>query len=254
MKLMMLGVGSSGGTPQIGCACPTCSSSNLRNKRTRCSSAIETDSGEVILIDTGPDLRSQALREGLKRVDAVLYTHAHADHLNGIDDLRAFCLLRNAQIPLYGNAPTIENISTRFTYALREPGANRDLPALGVHVVSEPFEVCGERIIPIPIQHGRTAILGWRIRNLAYLTDVSSISEESMKLLEGLDVLLLDCLRAAAHDTHINLEQSLEYASLIQAKTTYLIHMTHELEYESLSAQLPENIHVAYDGLRLDFA
>ncbi len=254
MKLIMLGVGSSSGTPQIGCECATCTSGDPRNNRSRCSSAIETDSGQVILIDTGPDLRTQALREGLKRVDAVLYTHAHADHLNGIDDLRAFCLRQHAQIPLYGNAPTIENISTRFGYALREPHANWELPTLSAHVVSEPFETCGERVTPIPITHGRAAILGWRIRNFAYLTDVSAIPQESMAFLEGLDVLLLDCLRTRPHNTHINVEQSLEYAGLINAKTTYLIHMTHELEYETLSAQLPENIKVAYDGLRLDLA
>lgn len=252
MKLIMLGVGSSGGTPQIGCQCATCTSSNPRNKRTRCSSAIETDTGEVILIDTGPDLRTQALREGLKRVDAVLYTHAHADHLNGIDDLRAFCLLRHARIPLYGNAPTMENISTRFNYTLREPREYWDLPSLSANVVNEPFETCGERVIPIPVMHGKAPIFGWRIRNFAYLTDLYSIPEESMQLLKGLDILLLDCLRIRSHDTHINLEQSLEYAGLIGAKNTYLIHMTHELEYESLSAQLPDNIQVAYDGLRLD--
>lgn len=254
MKLTVLGVGSSGGTPQIGCQCATCTSDNPRNIRTRCSSAIETDSGQVILIDTGPDLRSQALREGLQRVDAVLYTHAHADHLNGIDDLRAFCLLRQAQIPLFGNAATIENIATRFSYAIRELGASRDLPALKTCVVSEPFDACGERVIPIPITHGRASILGWRIRNFAYLTDVSSISDESMQLLQGLDVLMLDCLRIRPHHTHINLEQSLRYAGLIQAKSTYLIHMTHELEYAALSAQLPERVYVAYDGLRLDLA
>lgn len=254
MKLIMLGVGSSGGTPQIGCECATCTSGNPRNNRSRCSSAIETDSGEVILIDTGPDLRSQALREGLKRVDAVLYTHAHADHLNGIDDLRGFCYAQRAQIPLYGNQPTIENINNRFGYALREPSASWDLPALRTHIVSEPFEVCGERITPIPVMHGRSSILGWRIRNLAYLTDVSMISPTSMPLLEGLDMLLLDCLRMRPHNTHINLEQSLEYASLINAQTTYLIHMTHELEYETLSSQLPERVLVAYDGLRLDLA
>lgn len=254
MKLIMLGVGSSGGTPQIGCECATCSSGNPRNNRSRCSSAIETDSGEVILIDTGPDLRSQALREGLKRVDAVLYTHAHADHLNGIDDLRGFCYARRAQIPLFGNQPTIDNIANRFGYALREPSATWDLPALSAHVASETFDICSERVTPIPIAHGRASILGWRIRNFAYLTDVSSIPQPSLQLLDGLDVLLLDCLRLRPHNTHINLEQSLEYASLINAKTTYLIHMTHELEYEALSGQLPENVLVAYDGLRLDLA
>ena len=208
--------------------------------------------GEVVLIDTGPDLRSQALRERIKRADAVLYTHTHADHIHGIDDLRSFCQLQRQQIPLYGNQATLDHIASKFAYTLRDPGDFWDLPALSINLISEPLSLFGTQITPIPVKHGRSVILGYRIGNMAYLTDISEIPEESLALLQGLDLLLLDCLRYKPHHTHINLEQSLAYASHIKAKETYLIHMTHEMEYESLSGQLPPSIHVAYDGLRLN--
>jgi phosphoribosyl 1,2-cyclic phosphate phosphodiesterase len=254
MQLIVLGVGSSAGTPAIACDCATCTSTNPRNKRTRSSAAIETDDGKIILIDTGPDIRLQVLRESILRVDAVLYTHTHADHLNGIDDLRGFCQKNKMQIPLYGNAPTIDNISTRFGYTLREPSDHWDLPVLSANIINAPFELCGEKVTPIPIIHGRAQILGFRIRNFAYLTDVSEIPETSIQLLQGLDVLLLDCLRHKPHPTHISVEQSLAYASQIMAKETFLIHMTHDIEYAALQAILPQGIHVGYDGLRLTLA
>jgi phosphoribosyl 1,2-cyclic phosphate phosphodiesterase len=253
MQLTLLGVGSSAGTPVIGCRCETCSSNHPRNKRTRCSAAVTLPGGEVILIDTGPDLRSQALREGLNRVDAVLYTHTHADHLHGIDDLRAFCQLQKAQIPLFGNADTVEHIRQKFPYTLREPADYWDLPVLTVNEVNQAFELFGVRITPIPVQHGRIGILGYRIGDMAYLTDVSDIPESSLALLEGLRILFLDCLRYKPHYTHINLEQSLGYASRINAESTYMIHMTHEMEYEALGKLLPDTMYVGYDGLKLSF-
>lgn len=252
MQLVMLGVGSSAGTPVIGCSCSTCKSENPRNKRTRCSAAFILPTGEVILVDTGPDLRQQALREDLNRVDAVLYTHAHADHMHGIDDLRAFCQLQKKQIPLYGQKEVVEHIGSKFAYTLREPSGFWDLPVLCTHKIEEPFEIFGQKITPIPVQHGRFSILGYRIGNVAYLTDVSEIPEDSLQLLQGLDTLLLDCLRYKPHTTHIHLEQSLAYAGLIKARQTYLIHMTHDIEYDTLAGELPPNVHVAYDGLRVD--
>jgi phosphoribosyl 1,2-cyclic phosphate phosphodiesterase len=251
MQLTMLGVGSSAGTPMIGCNCSTCTSSDSRNYRTRCSASIKLDNGKTILIDTGPDLRQQALREGLKQVDAVLYTHTHADHLHGIDDLRAFCQIQRQQIPLYGSHNTMQHICDKFGYTLRNPSNFWDLPVLKVNVINAPFQIFDQTIIPIPLKHGNSDIYGYRIGDIAYLTDVSSIPENSLVLLHSLKVLLLDCLRYTTHYTHINLEQSLNYAGLIQAESTYLIHMTHELEYSNLSAQLPENVYVGYDGLKL---
>ena len=179
MKLILLGVGSSAGTPVIGCSCATCISNNPKNKRTRCSAALTLPSGEVLLIDSGPDLRQQSLRENLHRVDAVLYTHTHADHIHGIDDLRAFCQLQRKQIPLYGNKSSMEHIAAKFSYALREPSDFWDLPVLSTNIVENAFELFGTKIIPIPLKHGRSEILGYRIGDMAYLTDVSEIPAAS---------------------------------------------------------------------------
>lgn len=251
MQITMLGVGSSAGTPMIGCKCPTCTSTDPRNSRTRCSSVVQLENGKSILIDTGPDLRQQALREGLMQIDAVLYTHTHADHLHGIDDLRAFCQIQRTQIPLYGSQDAMQHIADKFGYTLREPSHFWDLPVLKANSISAPFQLYEQTVIPIPLKHGNSDIYGYRIGDIAYLTDVSSIPEESLNLLQELKILLLDCLRYTTHYTHFNLEQSLHYAGLIQAESTYLIHMTHELEYTTLSAQLPENVYVGYDGLKL---
>ena len=254
MQLTMLGVGSSAGTPVVGCTCETCVSDNPRNKRTRCSSLITLDSGENILIDTGPDLRNQALRENITRVDAVLYTHTHADHLHGIDDLRAFCVLQRKQIPLYAKQDAVEHITQKFGYTLREPSDFWEMPVLRTEAISEPFELFGTKITPIPVMHGRSQIFGYRIGNIAYMTDVSEITEASFALLENLDALLIDCLREKSHPTHINIEQSLVYISRIKAKQSYMIHMTHELEYASLTNKLPKDVFVGYDGLKLSFS
>ncbi|PKO47041.1 MAG: MBL fold metallo-hydrolase [Betaproteobacteria bacterium HGW-Betaproteobacteria-22] len=253
MQLTMLGVGSSAGTPMIGCQCATCASTDVRNHRTRCSSVVTLNNGKVLLIDTGPDLRQQALREGVTQVDAVLYTHTHADHLHGIDDLRAFCQKQRCQIPLYGSVDAMRHIADKFAYTLREPGDFWDLPILKVNAVSAPFVLFGQEIVPIPVKHGHSDIYGYRIGSMAYITDVSAISASAMALLQNLDILLLDCLRYAPHYTHINFEQSIALASQINAKATYLIHMTHDLEFSALSAQLPQYVYAGYDGLTLNF-
>lgn len=235
----------------IGCKCATCVSTNSRNNRTRSSCYIELDNGKSILIDTGPDLRQQALREGISRVDAVLYTHTHADHMHGIDDLRAFCFLQRGQIPLYGSPETVTHIKTKFGYTMREPSDFWDMPVLKAHAITEPFQLFEQTILPISIKHGNSDIYGYRIGDFAYLTDVSAIPESSFPLLQGLKVLFLDCLRYQAHYSHINLEQSLHHASLINAEKTYLIHMTHELEYTQLSKLLPDDVFAGYDGLKI---
>ena len=250
-ELTFLGAGSSAGTPVVGCNCETCLSKNPKNKRTRCSSLIKLKSGEHILIDTSPDLRFQSLRESIPRVDAVLYTHTHADHLHGIDDLRAFCKLHKMQIPIYGKKESLDHIALKFGYALNEPKGFWEMPVLKAMPIQDPFQLFGELVTPIPVVHGKSEIYGYRIGNLAYLTDVSDIRESSLKLLDGLDILLLDCLRIKEHHTHINLEQSLIFANRIKAKKTYLIHMTHDLEYEALKKELPEHIDVGYDGLKI---
>ncbi len=254
MQLTILGAGSSAGTPAVGCGCATCTSTESKNKRSRCSSMITLDDGRVLLIDTSPDLRLQALRERLNRVDAVLYTHTHADHLHGIDDLRAFCQLNRCQIPVYSYPEAITHIQDKFGYTLREPVQHYwDLPVLAAHVVEGPFEAAGQTVIPIPIMHGKIRIYAYRIGNLVYMTDVSEIPESSYALLQGVDVLLIDCLRNSPHPTHVSVDQSLALVARIGAKRNVLIHMTHELEYHALQSRLPANVTVGYDGMKLVF-
>jgi phosphoribosyl 1,2-cyclic phosphate phosphodiesterase len=251
MQLTILGAGSSAGTPALGCTCATCVSTDPRNKRTRCSSIVTLDDGRVILIDTSPDLRQQALRENLLRVDAVLYTHTHADHLHGIDDLRAFCQINRCQIPLYSYPEAISHIQDKFGYTLREPSHYWDLPVLAAHIVEAPFSVAGVQVTPIPVMHGKIRIYAYRIGNLVYMTDVSAIPESSFHLLQGVEVLLIDCLRETPHPTHVSVSESLALIARIGAKRNVLIHMTHELEYHALQASLPANVTVGHDGLRL---
>ncbi len=251
MQLTILGAGSSAGTPAVGCTCPTCVSGDPRNKRTRCSSMVTLDDGRVLLIDTSPDLRQQALRENMRRVDAVLYTHTHADHLHGIDDLRAFCQINRCQIPLYSYPEAISHIQDKFGYTLRDPINFWDLPVLAAHIVEAPFEVAGQTVIPIPVMHGKIRIYAYRIGNLVYMTDVSAIPESSYELLQDVEVLLIDCLRETPHPTHVSVSESLELISRIGARRNVLIHMTHELEYHALQARLPANVEVGYDGLQL---
>ncbi|MGQ5523432.1 MBL fold metallo-hydrolase [Chitinimonas sp. PSY-7] len=251
VEVLVLGCGSSAGTPAIGCKCSTCTSPDIRNRRTRASAVFRT-AGLSFLIDTGPDLRTQALREGLTQVDAVLYTHPHADHLNGIDDLRAFCYLNKAPLPIFGNEFMMRDVATRFHYTTLPPGQWWDKPVLLPTPVDGPFSHRGVVITPIPVLHGRWPIYGYRIGNAAYITDVSEIPEESYALLDGLELLLLDCLRNEPHYTHFGVEQSIASAKRIGARRTVFIHMTHELEYQALSERLPDGIEVAYDGMRLN--
>jgi phosphoribosyl 1,2-cyclic phosphate phosphodiesterase len=171
--------------------------------------------------------------------------------MHGIDELRAFCFIQRSQIQLYGSHEAMAHIANKFAYALREPSNNWDMPALKVNPINAPFQLFNQTIIPIPLKHGKNDIYGYRIGDIAYLTDVSGIPDSSLLLLQGLKVLLLDCLRYATHHTHINVEQSLRYAGLIKAKSTYMIHMTHDLEYTSLATKLPCDIYVGYDGLKL---
>lgn len=252
-EICVLGCGSSAGTPVIACDCEVCQSDNPKNRRTRSSAWIQI-SGRHFLIDTGPDLRAQALREGMTHVDAVLYTHPHADHLNGLDDLRAFCYHQRAAIPVYGNSLLINNIRERFSYACHAPTAHWDKPNLLLNIAHEPFYFDDVLITPIAVEHGAWSILGWRIGQCAWLTDVSALPDLSLHQLQNLDVLFLDCLREAPYPSHLGVEQAFALARQIAAKQTILIHMTHQLSYEALSARCPEGVSVAWDGLRVRFS
>lgn len=251
LEVTILGCGSSSGTPAIGCDCATCRSPDPRNRRTRASAYIKV-AGQGLLIDTGPDLRQQALREGLSRVDAVLYTHPHADHLNGIDDLRAFCYVKKGPITLYGNAFTLDNIKRRFDYALLPPSKMWDKPVLLPQQVDGPVDCGGVTLTPVPLEHGSWACLGWRVGDMAWLTDVSDIPDSSLPLLQGLKVLFLDCLNHDPYPSHLGVSQSFAWAKRIGAARTVLIHMTHRLEFAALSAECPPGVEVGYDGLRVE--
>jgi len=251
-----LGTGTSVGVPVIGCTCAVCQSTNPRNQRYRSSALIHTAQGNI-LIDTTPEMRLQLLRERVPLVHAVLYTHYHADHVMGLDDLRLFPKHLGAPLPIYCTEEVEKVIRQTFPYAF-----HADLQHLPFGVIprlvfrsinTEPFEVMGERVVPIPLQHAWFNVLGFRIGGLAYCTDVSDIPENSWPLLEGLDVLVLDCLRLKPHPAHLGLDQALDIIEKVKPKRAWLTHMAHELDYEKLNPMLPANVEMAYDGLRFVF-
>ncbi len=251
MTWTVLGCGSSSGTPVIGCDCLVCQSGLPQNTRSRCSAHIQIDDVSIV-IDTGPDFRMQALREQIQNIDAVLYTHPHADHLNGIDDLRAFCFRQKKALPIYGNAFTIANISERFDYAFGEVNEYWNRPVLSAHTQDfGRFDVAGIQVQMFDVPHGRWRCSAYRIGNVAWLTDLNDISDQVIAQLQGLDYLFLDCLMDAAYPSHLSVEQTFSFAKKMGAKQTYLIHMTHSLGYEELMARCPENVAVAYDGLKV---
>lgn len=251
-KLIFLGTGTSHGVPMIGCRCAVCLSEDARNKRTRTSLLIEYQ-GSHILIDTGIDLRQQALREGVDHLEAILFTHTHVDHLFGLDEIRRYNVMGNPVIPVYASADSIREIQRVFPYVFKPPKVHGGIPSIELIEIEGPFEVCGLRITPIPILHGTQSILGFRFNRVAYLTDCSRIPDSSLSLLEGLDVLVLDALREKPHPTHFNLEQACETAHRLGVKQTLLVHMCHDLDHEVTNRRLPSNVQLAYDGQRVDF-
>lgn len=251
MRLTFLGTGTSHGIPVIGCRCSVCRSENPKNKRTRCGALLETGA-EKWLIDTPPEFRLQALREKLDRVDAVLYTHAHADHIFGLDDLRVFTARR--PLPVYGSRETLKTLRRTFPYAFTPPKqAGGGFPSLAPHRVRGPFEIGGRQIVPLPVYHGRLRIFGYRIGGLVYITDALRIPAETLKSASGCRVLVLNALRWRPHPTHLSLPQAAEIAGKIGAEKVYFTHICHNLEHEAVSAELPAGTQLAYDGLTVDF-
>ncbi|XTI73092.1 MBL fold metallo-hydrolase [Acidithiobacillus sp. AC3] len=248
MRIRFLGTGSSAGTPQIGCDCAVCRSADSRNQRSRASILVE-EQDTRILIDTGPDLRMQMLRADVRHLDAVFYTHFHADHINGIDDLRAFNFLAKRVLPCFADARTARELEERFRYCFLPPDPGWAKPSLSMTVVESARQIGAITVLPIPVLHGQLPIYGYRFGKAAYLTDLKTIPEESYALLHDLDLLILDCLREEEHPTHVNLAESLALAARIGARQTLLTHMTHDLDYQKLCSVLPENIAPAYDGL-----
>jgi len=251
-QLIFLGTGTSVGVPTIGCGCAVCRSDNPRNKRLRSGLAVGLPEG-VLLIDTPPDLRAQLLREGLGVANAVAFTHEHADHLMGLDDLRLFPFYIGGPVPLYCEAVVERRIRRAFDYAFAdaEPTHAGAVPQLVFQRIStEPFDVLGVQVVPIRLEHGpRFQVLGFRFGNVAYCTDTNGIPAESWERLTGLDVLVLDALRYRPHITHFSLPEAIAAAERIGARHTYFTHLSHELEHDETCQQLPPHMSLAYDGL-----
>lgn len=237
------------GVPVIGCRCAVCTSSNPRNKRLRTSALLEVD-GLNLLIDAGPDLRQQALAAGIARIDAVLLTHAHADHVAGLDDLRPLNFAQRGAIPLYGVARTITFIRERFAYAFTNSSEGSTRPSLELIEIDgrTAFQIGGTLITPFDVQHGGWTITGFRVGGLGYVTDASAIPAASLAHLRDLDVLVLNALRFAPHPTHFSLGEALEMIDDLRPRRALLVHMTHDMEHEQVNATLPDNVRLAYDG------
>jgi len=254
-SFVFLGTGTSVGVPMLGCRCDVCTSPDPRNNRYRCAVLLKTSPGNI-LIDTPPELRLQLLRAGVGVVHAVLFTHYHADHLFGLDDVRPFPRQLGGPVPLYCTHETEQKIRMAFAYAFVPEVRSHGLyvPQLDFHTIgTAPFEVLGQTVVPVPLRHARFHVLGFRVDDVAYCTDVNAIPPESWPLLEGLDVLVLDALRPRPHPGHFSLDESLAVIARVKPKRTYLTHMSHELEHESTNRRLPPGVELAYDGLSFEF-
>ena len=257
MKVTILGCGHSLGVPVIGCECAVCTSNNPKNKRLRVSAVVEVD-GKNIVIDTSPDFRQQMLSSNINRLDAVLYTHDHADHTHGIDDLRGFNILQNEVIPVYSNAEIIGSIQKRFAYVfLPKPVENAMFrPSLSANILPDvpiyEFMVGDTKIIAFVQQHGKSTTLGYRIGDFAYSTDVNELSESAFEALAGVKYWIVDCLRYTPSYSHSHLSHTLQWISHVSPRQTILTHMAHEFDYDKLLSELPAGVVPAYDGMVIE--
>ncbi len=256
LRVTFLGTGTSVGIPVITCSCDVCTSSDPRNARLRASILLEwpdasrPDGTATVLVDTATDLRQQALRAGLQRIDAVVYTHAHADHILGLDELRIYNFVHRREIPLYGSAETLGAVQRMFGYAF-DPDAIA-VPRLLPIPVEGSIEILGQRLQAIPVQHGPATTLALRIGGFAYATDCNGIDAQAAARLEGLDVLVIDALRSKPHRSHFSLEQALAQIERLSPARAYLTHLSHDLEHAAVERSLPPHVLVAYDGLTLE--
>jgi phosphoribosyl 1,2-cyclic phosphate phosphodiesterase len=251
MTLKFLGTGTSTGVPILTCQCAVCTSADPHDKRTRPSILLEYD-GRAVLIDTTPDFRTQALREGMTRLDAVVYTHHHADHIMGLDDTRMFYYRQQTPIPIYAQARCMATLRTVFSYIFDGNYVFGGVGKLDPHLIEGPFDLWGLNLIPVPVVHGNLEILGFRFHDAAYLTDVSEIPESSFPLLAGLDVLIIDALRHKPHPTHLSLTQALGMVGRLKPRRAFFTHIAHELGHAQTNSILPANVQMAYDGLQLE--
>lgn len=251
MKITFLGTGTSQGVPVIGCDCEVCSSLDFRDKRLRSSVHLQIG-GKSLVIDTGPDFRQQMLREGIKQLDAVIYTHEHKDHTAGLDDIRPFNFSQNSDMPIYAQAAVLNQIRTEFSYIFsdrRYPG----IPMVETRVIeNRPFEVEGIPIHPIRVMHHKLPVFGYRINDFTYITDANHIPSEELQKIIGTRVLVINALQHTPHISHFNLQQALEMVRVIQPERTYLTHISHKLGlHRDVEADLPDNVFVGYDGLKI---
>jgi len=252
IHITVLGSGTSAGVPTVGCSCAVCASSDPHDNRLRPSILIRYG-GHVVVVDTTPDFRTQALRAHIERIDAILYTHSHADHILGLDDVRPYNYRQRQAIPIYGTEDTLKVIQRVFQYAF-DPGPNEsNVPRLNLQRLNgEPFELFGLEFTPVPLLHGRSTVYGFRFGSAAYLTDHSEIPEASKAKLQGLDVLFLDALRHRPHPTHSTVERSLEWVEELKPRRAFFTHICHDLPHAQTESALPAHVHLAYDGLELD--
>ncbi len=253
--LTVLGSGTSMGVPTIGCDCAVCTSSDPHDRRTRPSIMLEYNEA-VVLIDTGPDFREQALRERIKHVDAVLYTHGHADHILGLDDLRPLSFShgrKGGALPLYATESTARTIEEVFRYAFDSESTYTTRPRVQLRRLEPRFELFGAQFSTIPLKHGEHEVIGYRFGAASYLTDFSEVPEASMNQLHDLDVLFLDALRRKPHPTHSNLDNSLRIVEELKPKRAFFTHMSHDLKHEETNATLPDHVRLSHDGLKLQF-
>lgn len=253
MRFTFLGTGTSQGIPVIACECAVCQSEDSYDKRTRTAGMIEKD-GKIVTIDTGPDFRFQMLREQVKRMDGVVFTHSHKDHIAGMDDIRSFNFRQKRDMDIYANFHTLEALKREFYYVFEEvkyPG----VPSVVVHEIEElkPFEVAGMEWLPIPVLHYRMPVLGFRIEDFAYITDANFIPEKSIEKLQGLKVLVLNALRIKKHLSHFNLEEAIEIVNLLKPEKAYFTHLSHLMgSHSEVSKMIPAGIELAYDGLTIE--
>ncbi len=249
VELTFLGTGTSNGIPVIGCSCGVCRSTDPRDRRLRSSAVLRT-ANQTILIDTSPELRLQALTNNISSIDAVLYTHAHADHMAGFDDLRSFNYVRQARIPVYADHFTTDLMQQRYAYAFEAPfpffGGK---PDVDLHEIDGPFQVGGLEVVPIPVGHGRWTVQGFRFGGLVYITDAKVIPRSSLDLMRGAEVLVINALRHKPHPVHLSLSEALDVIRKVQPQRAYLTHVSHEMGHAETLALLPEHVEPAYDGL-----
>lgn len=252
MKVTFLGTGTSQGVPVIGCTCEVCQSLDFRDKRLRSSIQVET-ANQSFVVDTGPDFRQQMLRERVKRIDAILFTHAHRDHTAGLDDVRAYNFLQKMDMPVYGTEEVLDQLKIEYAYAFAKdsyPG----IPRLLLNLIdSLPFTVNGVDIVPLPVLHLKLPVLGFRFGNFSYITDANFIPDSTLEKLQGTEILVLNALQRESHISHFNLEEALAMVEKIKPKKTYFTHISHKLgTHADVSKELPSDIVLAYDGLQLE--